>query len=447
MQRALAIADWLNPSRADYIVSCCGGQPMSLSVLRQQVQALCSALRGRSEQRWALCFEDSYLFTAGLLAALHAGKTVIIPGHCRPSLLQEQSESFDGVLSDLDLSVACAQLQVEAPQQGDWPPLPAIKADAEVVLFTSGSTGKPRQVHKPLACLDHEAQWLAALWGERLQGCWLLASVTHQHMYGLAFRIILPMALGLPFASTLVLYSEQLTAQPVDRHYAFISSPAFLRRLDFSLTPPSCKLIVSAGGALPAEAADGAGSWFGQVIDEIYGSTETGVLAWRSRRDAAPSWHPFNGVRFSRDAQQRWHACSALIPQREGLMLDDKLAFDADGNFQLCGRHDRVVKIEDKRISLSDIERRLLAIPEITDAVALQVARHGRSAIGVVLVLAGEPDAAQLTQLKRQWKQELQRWLEPVAMPRFWRVVKVIPHNSQSKRAWPQIQELFYAAG
>ncbi|MCU5775353.1 AMP-binding protein [Erwiniaceae bacterium BAC15a-03b] len=447
MQRALAIGDWLSPSRADYIVSCCGGQPMSLSMLRQQVQALCSALRGRQEQRWALCFEDSYLFTAGLLAALHAGKTVIIPGHCRPSLLQEQSESFDGVLTDVDLAVTCAQLRVDAPQQGDWPPLPAIAADAEVVLFTSGSTGKPRQVHKPLACLDREAQWLEALWGERLQGCWLLSSVTHQHMYGLAFRIILPMALGLPFASNQVLYSEQLTAQPADRHYAFISSPAFLRRLDFSLTPPACKLIVSAGGALPAAAADGAGIWFAQAIDEIYGSTETGVLAWRSRREEAPQWHPFNGVRFSLDAQQRWHAYSALIPQRDGLMLDDKLSFDADGNFQLCGRHDRVVKIEDKRISLSDIERRLLAIPEITDAVALQVARHGRTAIGVVLVLADEPDAAQLTQLKRQWKQELQRWLEPVAMPRFWRVVRVIPHNSQSKRAWPQIQELFYVAG
>ena len=95
-------------------------------------------------------------------------------------------------------------------------------------------------------------------------------------------------------------------------------------------------------------------------------------------------------------------------------------------------------------MSLSEIERRLLALPQVADAVALQVVRGDRSGIGVVLVLhQAEGD---LNALKRQWRHELQRWLEPVAMPRFWRVVDIIPHNSQSKRAWPQIQELFYVA-
>lgn len=447
MQRALAINEWLHPSRTDYVVSYCDNQPMRLSQLRQQVQALCDALLAQPGQRWALCFDDSYLFTAALLAALHAGKTVIIPGHCRPSLLEEQSELFDGLLTDIDLALACPQLRVGAAQHTNAPALPPVSADTEVVLFTSGSTGKPRLVRKPVACLDRESAWLVALWGERLQGCWLLASVTHQHLYGLAFRIILPMALGLPFSSRQLLYSEQLSAQPADRQYAFISSPAFLRRLDFSLTPPACKLIVSAGGVLPDTAADAAAQWLQLAVDEIYGSTETGVLAWRSRADVSARWQPFQAVTFSCDEQQHWWVRSPIIPQADGVPLDDKLAFAADGSFELCGRHDRVVKIEDKRISLSEIERRLLALPDVSDAVALQVARHGRSAIGVVLVLARQPDTQQLTELKRQWRRELQRWLEPVAMPRFWRVVPVIPHNSQSKRAWPQIQELFYVAG
>jgi len=87
-----------------------------------------------------------------------------------------------------------------------------------------------------------------------------------------------------------------------------------------------------------------------------------------------------------------------------------------------------------------------MALPEVADAVALQVVRPGRSAIGVVLVLRSPAQAADLPQLKRQWRHELHQWLEPVAMPRFWRIIDAIPHNSQSKRAWPQIQELFYAA-
>lgn len=181
-------------------------------------------------------------------------------------------------------------------------------------------------------------------------------------------------------------------------------------------------------------------------MDEIYGSTETGVMGWRSRQDEQTVWQPFPEVSFQGDDDGSWRARSALIPQAEGMKLDDKLAFDERGCFQLCGRHDRIVKIEDKRISLSEIERRLLSLPEIDDAVALQVTRHDRSGIGVVLVLKSPTAPAGLPALKRQWRHELLKWLEPVAMPRFWRIVDAIPLNSQSKRAWPQIQELFHAA-
>ena len=68
-------------------------------------------------------------------------------------------------------------------------------------------------------------------------------------------------------------------------------------------------------------------------------------------------------------------------------MLDDILHFTADGQFSLVGRRGRVVKIEDKRISLDDIERRLLALDGIREAAALTVTRGGRQGIGVLLVL------------------------------------------------------------
>jgi len=446
MTRALAISDWLSPSRPDYLVCWHHGEPLTLHRLRQQVQRLCAVLLVRPEQRWALCFDDSYQFTVGLLAALHAGKTAIIPGHSRPSLLQEQSATFDALLTDIELAPFCPQLTPDAVMHSVGAELPAIAPDAQVVLFTSGSTGEPRQVVKPVAGLDLEAQWLAALWGERLRDCCVVASVSHQHLYGLTFRIMLPMALGLPFARYQLLYSEQLSALPADRPWAFISSPAFLRRLDLSLTAPCCRLIVSAGGMLTDQAAAAVASWCRLPVDEIYGSTETGVLAWRSHAEASRLWQPFAGVEFSCDRQRRWQVQSALIAQSDGLPLDDKLEFAESGKFQLCGRHDRVVKIEDKRISLSEIERRLLAIAGITDAVALPVTRYGRHGIGVVLVLDEQHSADRLAQLKLQWKRELQRWLEPVAIPRFWRVVNVIPHNSQSKPAWPQIEELFSVA-
>ncbi|RNM20957.1 acyl-CoA synthetase [Dickeya undicola] len=451
---ARSLNDWLTNDDAsiERLVATNGKQDFTLPMMRHQVMSLCQQLISCGESRWALCFEDSYLFTVALLAALHAGKTPVIYGHCRESVLREQNDEFDGLLTDNHMTLACRcfYLSAEALQRESHyieDALPPISDDACLILFTSGSTGKPRQVRKPIRCMDEEARWLVRLWGERLHGCHMMASVTHQHMYGLTFRIWLPMSLGLSFDSRQVLYSEQLAAHSSDRRYAFISSPAFLRRIDHSLQAPSCELIVSAGGVLPWPCAQSAHQWLGSAVDEIYGSTETGVMGWRSRQDEQTVWQPFPGVSFQGDDDEGWWARSALIPQLEGMKLDDKLAFDERGCFQLCGRHDRIVKIEDKRISLSEIERRLLSLPEIDDAVALQVTRQDRSGIGVVLVLKSPMTPVGLPALKRQWRHELHKWLEPVAMPRFWRIVDTIPLNSQSKRAWPQIQELFHAAG
>ncbi|XBS71836.1 AMP-binding protein [Acerihabitans sp. KWT182] len=437
---------WLAGDDHQRIVADCGKRQFTLAQMRGQAQTLYRRLHGLSERRWALCFEDSYLFTVALLAVLHAGKIPVIPGHIRQSLLREQAGDFDGVITDASLALPCPVLKVDDNGAAIMGELPAIDPSAYIVLFTSGSTGRPRQVNKPIRCLEEESCWLARLWGDRLAGCHFIASVSHQHLYGLTFRICLPMALGLSFDGRQVLYSEQLAGHAPGRRCAFISSPAFLRRLDMSLPPPQCGLVVSAGGALPWMSADAARQWFGQSVEEIYGSTETGVLAWRSRQEELTSWQSFPGVTLTCDERQEWWARSALIPAQHGIKLDDKLVFAPTGGFQLSGRRDRIVKIEDKRISLSDIERRLLALPEVADAVALQVTRPGRSGVGVALVLHPAVRADDLPRLKQRWRRELRQWLEPVALPRFWRIIDAIPVNSQSKRAWPQIQELFHAA-
>ncbi|ALV92748.1 MULTISPECIES: AMP-binding protein [Pantoea] len=441
--KVLSIRDWL--AATDRVVAWQGQQQHWLSEMRQQVQALAEKLRSQPGQHWALCFDNSYHFTAALLAVWYAGKTPVIPGHCRAAQLEEMAEHLDGVISDMSLALSMPHLRWDgALALGE---LPAIADDATLVLFTSGSTGTPRRVVKSLRALDLESHWLAHLWGQRLQQCHVIASVSHQHLYGLTFRIVLPMALSLPLAAQQIFYGEQLADQRSDRRYAFISSPAFLRRLDPSLTAPHCALVVSAGGALPWPAAQQAESALHCAVDEIYGSTETGVIGWRCASVEHAAWQCFPLVTLCEQQAGHWRVYSPLLETDEGWPLDDRIVQQPSGAFQLAGRQDRVVKIEDKRVSLSEIERRLLALPGVTDAAALAIHRHGRHAIGVVLALSETLDATALSLRKKQWRSELQPWLEPVAMPRYWRVVTTIPVTAQSKRAWPQIEELFDVAG
>ncbi|VTP82115.1 Uncharacterised protein [Leclercia adecarboxylata] len=85
--------------------------------------------------------------------------------------------------------------------------------------------------------------------------------------------------------------------------------------------------------------------WLGLWPDEIYGSSETGVLAWRHRQADARLWQPFPGVKISR-VDDAFHVTSPLIRAPEGLLLDDILHIEDNGQFSIVGRRGRVVKIE-----------------------------------------------------------------------------------------------------
>lgn len=454
---ALPMHQWLTGTRAqNTLVAYRGKTHYTLGMLSQHVSALCHTLSGLPLQRWALYFEDSYLFTVALLAVLHSGKIPVIPGEGKPALLREQSHLFDGFLTDTAISLDVPTLPVGhfTDAEAKREVLPAMAEDAYIVLFTSGSTGQPRQIRKSIASLDSEAGWLANLWGQQLSGCRFTASVTHQHLYGLTFRIMLPMALACAFSTDLILFPEQLSAIETGYTYALISSPAFLKRLDRALPAPHCRFVLSAGGPLPWDDATATAQWLQVMPHEIYGSTEAGVIAWRQRSEDAMPWQPFTGVRLSQVGAEEdpvWHVQSALIDDPEGLLLDDRLDFTpGDGRFHLRGRRDRVVKIEEKRISLTNIETRTGLLSGIADVAAVPVTRSGRVHIGVVVVLddTGNTLLAQqgVTQLTRIWRDELRLFLEAVAVPRYWRIVDAIPVNKQSKRIYPELQELFDAA-
>lgn len=462
---ALPLALWLSAARpANTVVArqTCGdatGEVLDdtfgdirLSQLRRDVALLHGRLCLQPQARWALCFNDSYQFCVALLAVLHGAKTPVLLGHHRPAQLREQSEHFDGVLTDLDLSLSCPVWTLPSSpilHEQDEPTaeLPPIADSAFITLFTSGSTGEPSRVDKLVTVMDQEASWLAALWGSRLKGCVVRASVSHQHLYGLTFCIWLPLSLALPLIGNTVEFPEQLTDSS---RYVFITSPAFLRRLDRQLLMPAAQLVISAGGPLPSASAALAAEKFGVAVDEIYGSTETGIMAWRSHVEPDTLWQAFTKVSFIADAQDRWWVSSPLITDPQGLALDDRLLFADSGGFTLGERRDRIVKIEEKRISLSDIERRLTALDDIVEAAVLTLQRGARQSIGAVVVLS-EPAALVYQRhgrgaLTQGLRKQLAAWLEPVALPRYWRVVNEIPLNPQSKRSWSQLQELFNEA-
>ncbi|MEX3021760.1 AMP-binding protein [Kluyvera sp. STS39-E] len=443
MNSTQKLADWLAPTRpTDTPIAWLADHVWTLGHLRHDVAQLLPYLQQHRGTRWALCFDNSYLFIVAMLATLHAGKTPVLPGHRNLALFTEQPPLFDGILSDDTLEwtgpVHRVTSAMTAVATGHFPTIPP---DASIELYTSGSTGAPKRVVKTLAQLDDEAALLAGHFAERLTDCRVVGSVSHQHLYGLTFRIVLPMALGLTLHAGVIGFAEQLAALSHRHRYAFITSPAFLKRLDYQLTPPPIAVTVSAGGELNEQLAAQAAAGLRVWPDEIYGSTETGIVAKRCQHNDA-AWQPFPGV-VLRKENAATRIFSPLIADNNGLCLDDNLQFLESGDFHLLGRHDRIVKIEENRVSLCEIERRLLALAGVREAAAVPVYRGGRQSIGALLVLEeGHRTSGNKKQILA-WRKALRAWLTPVAVPRYWRVVDEIPVNGMNKRVDAQLQELF----
>lgn len=404
----------------------------------------------RPGMRWALCFDDSLLFTQALLACALGGYQAILPGHQRLAGLQALQAQFDCLLTDGELpGAALAVPQLRLPllvaddeREADGAALPPERLD--LTLFSSGSTGEPKAIPKAWPQLEAELRVQMALWGERLVDTRVLASVSHQHIYGLLFRILLPLALGRPFDRRSIDYPEQLALQTAP--WALIASPAFLSRLDPAIPAAGCRLIVSSGGPLQPGDAHQAKLLLGQLPVEIFGSSETGGIGWRQRHQVQTPWTTLPGVEVRVGPDQCLLLRSPFLPTAEWLDCADRILMTGAG-FELLGRQDRVIKLEEKRISLDEVEARLQALVEVESAAVLPLLQGQRQILGAVLVLS-EAGAARWAELGPgrfllALRQQLRPWLEPVALPRSVRRVEQMPVNAQGKRPWPQLKELF----
>ncbi|MFA0544481.1 AMP-fatty acid ligase, partial [Vibrio sp. 10N.222.52.B7] len=89
--------------------------------------------------------------------------------------------------------------------------LPTIELAAiQLTLFTSGSSGTPKAIDKTLEHLDIEIAQLDKNWGDLLKGNRVHSTVSHQHIYGLLFRILWPLCSGVPFGRHNLEFPEQI---------------------------------------------------------------------------------------------------------------------------------------------------------------------------------------------------------------------------------------------
>lgn len=425
-----------------------GHEIVSEAGFRARVAGWTAALARCEGPAVALAQPDGAEFAAALIGAWHAGKTVYLPGDTLPGTCRALAQRVATFAGEFPREFAPLASPADGDAASEFRDLDANFTG--VVIHTSGSTGEPQALPKTLSQLAAEVETLDRQFGAYCEDTDVVSTVSHQHIYGLLFKILWPLCARRSFLAESVTYPEQLAVRLADRPSVLVSSPAHLKRLSGTLDWPaaraSTRAVFSSGGPLPADAVTDVERLLGCTPLEVYGSSETGGIAWRQRTGGAERrWNPLPGVDVRMDGGTL-SVRSRHVPAHDWFPLADLVDIDADGTFTLAGRTDRVAKIEGKRVSLTAVERALETSPLVGAATVVPLAGD-RDLLGAVVVPSGAGWAALRSDgagaVSRRLRDVLAASTERVALPRRWRWVAALPENSEGKTTVAELTRLF----
>lgn len=383
---------------------------------------------------------DFYLFCVCFFGLLCANKNVALPG----LLTQQNAQSYLGLTNTIvtnfsdDLPGFTKVLPNTTCEPIKWN-MSDISTGI-VYFFTSGSTGTPKQIKKTMAMLLREVQYHTHMHANQIaMSPVVVASIMPHHMYGILWRVLFPIVGGIPVDMDMIFTPEELIArQESYRKILFITTPSFLDEItkyggqyDF---PNNCLGIFTSGSLLHAKTSASAHALFGVSPFEVFGSTETGGVAYRQQENGE-NWTFFDDVSVS--IEKGCLSINSPYCFQSPYLMSDAVEMIDDKHFKLLGRADRVVKIAEERISLADMETHLCDNEFISHAYCTKMRKGVRDIIGTVIELTEKGAQRIITVGRRAFINEIKKYLSGfvpnVALPRCVRIVQKIPTNAQGK--------------
>lgn len=366
-------------------------------------------------------------------------------GHERRRVLVADASPIDflvhllAVLADGNVPVIPPNFQPQTLASFGRLPAPEGLPPASLELYTSGSAGEPKCIRKAMHQLAAECRILERCWGKAAKDATVVATTPHHHIYGLLFRLLWPLSAGRPFDSTTVAdpaaFAERLR---ICGETLLVSSPAQLSRwpelADLPRMAVRPRLIFSSGGPLTPDTARRYAQAWGSPPIEIFGSTETGGIAWRRQVDGNETWQPLPEVRLAAGPDGALLVRSPFLPDESQVRMEDAVEIREDGGFALLGRLDRIAKIEEKRLSLPEMESWLTRHSAVAAAAVATLPIGSRTIVGAVVVTK-EGHKACRKDMVRALKSHLGQKYDDVLLPRRWRFVENLPYSERGKLA------------
>jgi acyl-CoA synthetase (AMP-forming)/AMP-acid ligase II len=264
--------------------------------------------------------------------------------------------------------------------------------------------------------------------------------VPPHHIYGLQFGVLVPLRAGAVMVRSGALLAEEVMAALARHGVSVLATvPAHLASLGAADRAPPLSVAYSAGAPLPETTARALRERHGWPVVEVYGTTETGGIAWRRAGDEA--WTPYPGVTAAAGpdggllVDSPWLEAGRAGP----FPVPDRVELRPGGGFVLLGRMDGVAKVAGKRVALREVEERLLALPGVRDAAALAQPSSGLRGEEIWVAVAADG------QTPERLREALSALFDPVVLPRRIRVVEALPREATGKLARERLRAVFDA--
>ncbi len=342
---------------------------------------------------------------------------------------------------------------------GDSPPLPVTlrRGSPKVIIHTSGTTGTPRGAARDAAVtgVREFAGLLRTVPLKRTDV--ILCPAPLFHSFGL-----LTLVAGTLIGGTFVFperFDPEESLALIEEHGVTVASmvPVMIGRVvslpdevKARYNVSSLRVLLASGSAIPLDLRDAVRGLFGEVLYDLYGSTEAGWVAIATPRDmlAKPGTlgKPVQGVEvavFAPNGKRlppgevgELHIKSAAVfdgytsgeskKHREGyLSIGDLGRIDEDGYLFVEGRADDMVVVGGENVYPAEIEDVIRGLDGVEDVAVVGAKDPEYGQVPVAFVVGG----AKPEEIRRASKEELASF----KVPRRVEKVKELPRTSTGK--------------
>jgi acyl-coenzyme A synthetase/AMP-(fatty) acid ligase len=315
----------------------------------------------------------------------------------------------------------------------------------EVLQLTSGSTGEPRLARQPLANVLHGATTYRQLFGFTPQDE-VFVAVPLAHSFGLIGGLFAALVSGARVRTLPRFGLRHLLDGLAAGATALLGTPLMYQLLAPVLPglpgPLALRVALSSGGPLATGVAAEAGRGLGVPVRQIYGSTETGLIAYQPEQladwpsDATGIAAPGVRLRVGEPDGSLFVQTPTLFtgyvgddrPPAADYPTGDVARVDPEGRVFLLGRKNTFVNVGGRKVNPRRIERILAEHTGVRDAYVYGRAAPGQEErIHATVVLAPSVTAADVVRFCRD------RGLAPYEVPHHVHVTDRLPRNAMGK--------------